>query len=82
MADILTQQEINTLLEIADNMPEVDNLAEKITKLMRERDRLNSDIIDLTFRLQNLGYLWARSESEHKTIDIVKLSTRRIVASK
>lgn len=82
MKDILTQQEINTLLEIADNMPEVDNLAEKIAKLMRERDRLNSDIIDLTFRLQNLGYLWARSESECKTIDIVKLSTRRIVASK
>lgn len=37
MADILTQQEINTLLEIADNMTEVDNLAEKIAKLMRER---------------------------------------------
>ncbi|MEB2821918.1 hypothetical protein [Campylobacter upsaliensis] len=82
MADILKQQEINTLLEIADNMSEVDNLAEKIAKLMRERDRLNNDIVDLTFRLQNLGYLWVRSESECKTIDIIKLNTRRIVASK
>lgn len=81
MKEILTQQEID-LLEIADNMPEADNLAEQIAKLMQERDRLNSDIIDLTFRLQNLGYLWTRSKSERKTIDIIKLSTRRIVASK
>ena len=35
MKNIPTQQE-SDLLEIADNMPEVDNLAEKITKLMRE----------------------------------------------
>lgn len=49
---------------------------------MRARDRLNNDIVDLTFRLQKLGYLWTRSESECKTIDVIHPSTRCIVMSK
>lgn len=82
MADLLTEQKINALLGITDDVPESDNVAEQIAKLIWERDRLNNDIVDLTFRLQKLGYLWTRSESECKTIDVIQPSTRCIVMSK
>lgn len=70
MADTLTQK---------DNMIEVNNVAEQIAKLILERDRISDKIIDLTFILQDLGYLWKTSESKCETIEIVKFKRTPLV---
>lgn len=73
MADILSKEEIDNLLEEVDKEPEHFAIERRIAENVRLRDRINNEIVEDTEKLYKLGYVWHRSDAPNKTIEVTNL---------